>query len=96
MDYVPINIRDEESVEKGVDNILSKAGKIDFLVNNAGGQFVSPAESISTKGWNAVIDTNLNGTYNMSKALYLKSMKENGGSIINITANIERVIKLIK
>ena len=42
---------------------LTKFGKIDFLVNNAGGQFPSPAEDISVKGWNAVVETNLTGTF---------------------------------
>jgi len=42
---------------------LDRFGKIDFLVNNGGGQFLCPAEKISTKGWNAVIDTNLTGTF---------------------------------
>ena len=38
-------------------------GRIDYLVNNGGGQFISPFASIRTKGWHAVIDTDLNGTY---------------------------------
>jgi len=50
-----------------VKNLMEKTlewfGKIDFLVNNGGGQFASPAENISTKGWNAVIETNLTGTF---------------------------------
>lgn len=42
---------------------IAHYGKIDFLVNNGGGQFYSPASSMSAKGWRAVIDTNLNGTF---------------------------------
>jgi NAD(P)-dependent dehydrogenase (short-subunit alcohol dehydrogenase family) len=42
---------------------VSSHGRLDYLVNNGGGQFMSPLADISTKGWNAVIDTNLNGTY---------------------------------
>jgi len=42
---------------------ISSYGKIDFLVNNGGGQFMSPVSSMSSKGWKAVIDTNLNGTF---------------------------------
>ena len=38
-------------------------GRLDYLVNNGGGQFMSPLIDMKTKGWNAVIDTNLNGTY---------------------------------
>ena len=46
---------------------LSTFGKVDFLVNNGGGQFPSPLANMSLKGWNAVIETNLTGTYLMSK-----------------------------
>lgn len=50
-----------------VENLMSHTvrshGRLDYLVNNGGGQFMSPLADISTKGWNAVIDTNLNGTY---------------------------------
>ena len=42
---------------------VSSHGRLDYLVNNGGGQFMSPLADIKTKGWNAVIDTNLNGTY---------------------------------
>ena len=54
-----------------VKNLMSKTldyyGKIDYLVNNGGGQFPSPASEISLKGWNAVIETNLTGTFLMSR-----------------------------
>lgn len=58
---IPIecNIREEESIQKCVEKAINEAGTIDFLVNNAGGQFPSLAESISRKGWSAVIETNL-------------------------------------
>ena len=42
---------------------VSNHGSIDFLVNNGGGQFMSPLADVRKKGWNAVMDTNLNGTY---------------------------------
>ena len=42
---------------------VEKFGKIDFLINNGGGQFLSPADSITLKGWNAVLETNLTGTF---------------------------------
>lgn len=47
---------------------LNLHGKIDYLVNNGGGQFASPSEAIRAKGWNAVIDTNLTGTFYCCKA----------------------------
>lgn len=46
---------------------LKEMGKIDYLVNNGGGQFVSTVANMKVKGWNAVIDTNLNGTFHMCK-----------------------------
>ena len=46
-----------------MEHTISKHGKIDFLVNNGGGQFRAPFADFNTKGWNAVVDTNLNGTY---------------------------------
>ena len=50
-----------------VTSILKEHNKIDFLINNGGGQFPSPAKSITLKGWNAVIETNLTGTFLLSK-----------------------------
>jgi len=46
-----------------MEKTVERFGKLDFLVNNGGGQFASRAENISTKGWNAVIETNLTGTF---------------------------------
>jgi len=46
-----------------MEKTLERFGKLDFLINNAGGQFACSAENISTKGWNAVIETNLTGTF---------------------------------
>ncbi|XP_076199008.1 peroxisomal trans-2-enoyl-CoA reductase isoform X2 [Aptenodytes patagonicus] len=68
---IQCNIRKEDEVEALVKSTLSLHGKIDFLVNNAGGQFASPSEAIRAKGWNAVIDTNLTGTFYCCKAGYL-------------------------
>ncbi|KAL1770907.1 peroxisomal trans-2-enoyl-CoA reductase [Sigmodon hispidus] len=78
------NIRKEEEVNNLVKSTLSKYGKINFLVNNGGGQFLSPIENISAKGWQAVIETNLTGTFYLCKSVYNSWMKEHGGSIVNI------------
>ncbi|MDY6829234.1 MAG: SDR family oxidoreductase [Pseudomonadota bacterium] len=83
-----LNIRDPESVNTFVDQTLERCGKIDHLVNNAGGQFPSPAEQISPKGWKAVVDTNLNGTFFMSQAVYNKAFSDHGGAIVNVIANM--------
>ncbi|XP_004864677.1 peroxisomal trans-2-enoyl-CoA reductase isoform X1 [Heterocephalus glaber] len=81
---IQCNIRKEEEVNNLVKSTLALYGKIDFLVNNGGGQFLSPTENISSKGWNAVIETNLTGTFYMCKAVYNSWMKAHGGSIVNI------------
>ncbi|KAK2506645.1 hypothetical protein MC885_018839, partial [Smutsia gigantea] len=65
---IKCNIREEEEVNTLIKSTLDIYGRIDFLVNNGGGQFFSPAEHISSKGWQAVIETNLTGTFYMCKA----------------------------
>ncbi|XP_045709143.1 peroxisomal trans-2-enoyl-CoA reductase isoform X1 [Phyllostomus hastatus] len=82
---IKCNIRNVEEVNDLVKSTLDIYGRIDFLVNNGGGQFLAPAEDISSKGWHSVVDTNLSGTFNMCKAVYNSWMKEHGGSIVNIT-----------
>src|SRR5262245_24977133 len=66
-DFIELNIRETESVEQTAKLIKEKDGKLDILINNAGGQFPSPAEAITPKGWKAVIETNLNGTWFMTQ-----------------------------
>ncbi|XP_063284611.1 peroxisomal trans-2-enoyl-CoA reductase-like [Pelobates fuscus] len=85
---IQCNIRKEEEVESLVKSTLDLYGRIDFLVNNGGGQFPSPSEAISSKGWNAVIETNLTGTFYCCKAVYNAWMKEHGGAIVNIVADM--------
>jgi citronellol/citronellal dehydrogenase len=83
-----VNIRDEASVQAAVEAIVAAHGPIHGLVNNAGGQFASPAAAIRPKGWRAVIDTNLNGTWLMTQAVFLQSMAEHGGAVVNIVADM--------
>eukprot|EP00064_Thunnus_orientalis_P004790 superscaffoldBa00000448_g4802 len=82
------NIRDEDEVKTLVSTVLKQYGRVDFLVNNGGGQFSSPAEHMSSKGWKAVIDTNLTGTFHCCKEVYTAWMKQHGGVIINIIADM--------
>ncbi|XP_075876768.1 peroxisomal trans-2-enoyl-CoA reductase [Nelusetta ayraudi] len=82
------NIRNENEVKDLVSSVLKQYGRIDFLVNNGGGQFSSPAENMSSKGWKAVIDTNLTGTFHCCQAVYTGWMKEHGGVIVNIIADM--------
>ena len=82
------DIREEESVKQTVAAILAQHGRIDALVNNAGGQFMTPLEAISAKGWQAVVNTNLTGGFLMARECYLQCMNKAGGSIVNIVADM--------
>lgn len=85
---VECNIREEESIKACITTVLDTYGKIDYLVNNGGGQFPSPAEMISKKGWMAVIETNLTGTFFMSQEVFNRYMVKHGGAIVNVIANM--------
>ncbi len=85
------DIRDLESIEELLDAVTERWGGLDVLVNNAGGQFPSPAQFIKPKGWEAVIRNNLNGTFYMTSAVARRFFIPNaGGVIVNVIANIFR------
>ena len=62
-----LTIRDPEQVDNFISSVWDALGGLDVLVNNAGGQFAQAALDFEVKGWNAVIDTNLTGTFNLCK-----------------------------
>lgn len=82
------DIRQEDSVRTVVTAIVGAHGRVDGLVNNAGGQYITPLENISAKGWQAVIDTNLTGGFLFARECYVQSMQANGGAIVNIVADM--------
>jgi citronellol/citronellal dehydrogenase len=82
------DIRNEAAVQAMVADIVAARGHIDGLVNNAGGQYITPLEKISAKGWQAVIDTNLTGGFLVARECYLQSMQAHGGAVVNIVADI--------
>jgi citronellol/citronellal dehydrogenase len=82
------DIRDEATVSDVVDAILTEHGRIDGLFNNAGGQYRAPLESISTKGFEAVVRNNLTGGFVVMREVYTKWMKAHGGAIVNMIADI--------
>jgi citronellol/citronellal dehydrogenase len=82
------DIRREDAVRSLVAAIVVSHGRIDALVNNAGGQYITPLEKISAKGWQAVIDTNLTGGFLVARECYLQSLQAHGGSIVNIVADM--------
>jgi citronellol/citronellal dehydrogenase len=87
----PCDIREPDQVQTLVDRVLAEFGRIDFLINNAGGQFPAPVEKISYNGWKAVVDNNLNGTFLVTKLVGERAMLPAGaGRIINIVANMWR------
>ena len=87
----PMTIRDPQAVSDLMDEAWNEFGRIDVLVNNAGGQFASPALDIKPKGWLAVIDTNLNGTWYMMQAAAQRWQRHGQpGNIINVVAVIWR------
>lgn len=79
------DIRDRDACAALATRIVERFGRIDLLVNNGGGQFFSPAEMISGKGWDAVVGTNLTGTWNMTRAVADAWMLDHGGRIVSVT-----------
>ena len=83
------DIRDEDAVKLAVKTMLDERdGAIHGLVNNAGGQFPSPAQAISKKGFEAVLGANLTGGFLMARELYLRCFAKRGGSIVNMIADM--------
>jgi citronellol/citronellal dehydrogenase len=82
------DIRDEARVVEVVDAVVAERGVIHGLVNNAGGQYRSALADISTKGFEAVVRTNLTGGFIMMREVYRRSMLEHGGSIVNMVADM--------
>src|SRR5262249_51211552 len=72
-EFEPLDIREEEAVDGFMDGVLDRHGRIDLLVNNAGGQFLSPAEAITPKGFRTVIELNVQGTWQMTHAAATKA-----------------------
>jgi peroxisomal trans-2-enoyl-CoA reductase len=80
------SIRSEEEIRNLVSHIVETYGSLDILVNNAGGQFICAAEDMSSRGFAAVVETNLNGTFLLCREAYTQWMRDHGGgSIVNIT-----------
>ncbi|MDQ3729744.1 MAG: SDR family NAD(P)-dependent oxidoreductase, partial [Actinomycetota bacterium] len=81
-----MDIRDEEAVDSLVDRVLERYGRLDLLLNNAGGQFLSPAEAITPKGFRTVIELNVVGTWLMTHAAATKAFIPQGaGKVLSVT-----------
>ncbi len=87
----PATIRDPEQVAALMDAVWARYGRLDVLVNNAGGQFAAPAGELSPKGWHAVVETNLTGTWYMMQAAARRwEAHGQAGNIVNISAVVTR------
>jgi citronellol/citronellal dehydrogenase len=82
------DIRDEAAVGATIDSVLNARGRIHALVNNAGGQYRAPMKTISTKGFEAVVRSNLTGGFIFMREAYNRCMEAHGGAIVNIIADI--------
>jgi citronellol/citronellal dehydrogenase len=82
------DIRDEDAVVSTVAHIVAKQGRIHALVNNAGGQFPAPLSTISKRGFEAVVSTNLTGGFLVAREVFKQTMSAHGGAIVNVVADM--------
>src|SRR5690349_810742 len=86
VDWVAADVRDRSSSQELVRVALERYGRLDVLVNNAGGQYFTPAELIATKGWRAVWRLNVEGMLNMAEAAFALAFEAAAaGRIVNTT-----------
>ncbi len=82
------DIREEAQVIVVIDAVLAARGRIHGLVNNAGGQYRTAMKTISTRGFEAVVRSNLTGGFIFMREVYVRSMEQHGGAIVNVIADI--------
>jgi citronellol/citronellal dehydrogenase len=85
------DIREPDQIAAYVDAVGASLGRASVLVNNAGGQFPTTADSLSAKGWDAVIRNNLSGTFFMTQAVAMRHFfPQDKGRVVNVIANVAR------
>jgi len=81
-----MDIRDDEAVDRLFEGVVERHGRLDVLVNNAGGQFMSPAEAITAKGFRTVTELNVQGTWQMTHAAAAKAfIPQRSGKVVSVT-----------
>uniref|UniRef100_A0A8C0GV90 Peroxisomal 2,4-dienoyl-CoA reductase [(3E)-enoyl-CoA-producing] n=1 Tax=Chelonoidis abingdonii TaxID=106734 RepID=A0A8C0GV90_CHEAB len=83
-----LDVRQPQTIVAAVDEAVKEFERIDILVNNAAGNFLCPASALSFNAYKTVIDIDTLGTFNVSKVLYEKCLRDHGGVIVNITATL--------
>ncbi|MDN5790216.1 MAG: SDR family oxidoreductase [Micrococcales bacterium] len=81
------DVRDADALTAAIDGVVAEHGRIDAMVNNAAGNFVSPAENLSPGGWRAVVDIVLNGTFYGTRAAGRHMLEAGQGAILNVIAS---------
>ena len=79
------DVRSPDDAARLVDTALERFGRLDVLVNNAGGQYFAPAEAIEAKGWRAVMALNVGGILEMSEAAYARAFRRAVSALIKIS-----------
>jgi citronellol/citronellal dehydrogenase len=79
------DVRERAPAREIVGGVVERWGRLDVLVNNAGGQYFTPAEGIATKGWGAVWRLNVDGILNMAEEAHAQGLGYGGGRLINVT-----------
>jgi len=86
--WVTADIREKAGAEQIVGTALERFGRLDLVLNNAGGQYMVPAEALARKGWRAVHRLNVDGTLAMCRAAYELAMRDAGaGTLVNVTVS---------
>ena len=86
--WVTADIREHAGAEQIVGTALERFGRLDLVLNNAGGQYMVPAEALARKGWRAVYRLNVDGTLAMCRAAYELAMRDAGaGTLVNVTVS---------
>jgi peroxisomal 2,4-dienoyl-CoA reductase len=85
------DVRDVQAVEALMNTILATFGRLDIVINNAAGNFPARIEDLSSNAFKTIVDIDLQGTFNVSKAAFTAALKEHGGVVINITAPFEHM-----